>query len=201
VDGPEGIGHVAHAGGNGLGLIRLTVRRRRTALAVTAAALFVCATACGNDTHPAAQESSTSTTPSSAIAAPPPEAPLPAPEALTDVLYKLADTSIPGDQKVPLVEGATNDDAQKIDKFGKALADSGYNPLGFTAINIGWATNPPGNVTADVTVHSQNPAMTNGFTFPMEFKPLAGGGWQLSRTTADILLTYNQNPATPTPTG
>ena len=50
-------------------------------------------------------------------------------------------------------------------------------------------------------MHSQNPAMTNGFTFPMEFKPLPQGGWQLSQTTADILLTYNQNPATPTPTG
>jgi hypothetical protein len=169
-------------------------------LAVVAAALLVGVSACGNDTHPASgEQSSTSTTPSSAIAAP--EAPLPPPEALTDVLYKLADTSIPGDQKVPLVEGATNDDGPKIDKFGKALADSGYTPLGFTAVNIGWASNPPGNVTADVTVHSQNPAMTNGFTFPMEFKPVPGAGWQLSRTTADILLTFNQNPALPTPTG
>jgi hypothetical protein len=183
-------------------LIFVTARRRPAVLAAVAAALFVCAptiVACGNDTHPAAQEQSSTSTPSSAIAGSPQAAPLPPPEALTDVLYKLADTSIPGDQKVPLVEGATNDDAAKIDKFGKALADSGYNPLGFTAVNIGWASNPPDNVTADVTVHSQNPAMTNGFSFPMEFKPSPGGGWQLSRTTADILLTYNQNPATPTP--
>jgi hypothetical protein len=182
-------------------LIRLTLRRRPAVLAAVAAALLLGVPACGNDSHPASQESATSTTPPSAIAAPTPEAPLPPPEALTDVLYKLADTAIPGDQKVPLVEGATNDDAAKIDKFGKALADSGYTPLGFTAVNIAWASNPPANVTADVTVHSQNPAMTNGFTFPMEFKPLPGGRWQLSRTTADILLTYNQNPAMPTPTG
>jgi hypothetical protein len=175
------------------------VRRRLTVLAAVAAALLVCATACGEDSHPASQEPSTNPPPSVG-AAPTPEAPLPPPEALTDVLYKLADTSIPGDQKVPLVEGATNDDAQKFDKFGKALADSGYTPVGFTAQNIAWASSPPGNVTADVTVHSQNPAMTNGFTFPMEFKPVPGAGWQLSRTTAEILLTYNQNPATPTPT-
>jgi hypothetical protein len=129
---------------------------------------------------------------------PSPDAALPAPEALTDVLYRLADTSVPGDQKVPLVEGATNEDGPRLDKFGKALQDSGYTPLGFTAENIAWASSPAGDVTADVTVHSKNPAMTSGFTFPMEFKPAAGGTWQLSKTTADILLTFDQNPATPT---
>jgi hypothetical protein len=159
---------------------------------------------------PDANEGSTpSTTPSSALDGPPSGAPLPPPEALTDVLYKLTDTSIPDDQKLPLIEGSTGDDAAKIDKFGKALADSGYTPVGFTAENIAWASSPPGNVTADVSVHSQ--AMTNGFTFPMEFKPTPDGGWQLSRTTANILLTLDQNPAlptqsptqppTPTPTG
>lgn len=170
---------------------------------MVAAVLLACPpalAACGKDSHPAASESSATTTSSSAAASPAPETPLPPPEALTDVLYRLADTSIPGEQKVPLVEGATNDDAAKLDKFGKALADSGYTPVGFTAENIAWASSPAGNVATDVTVHSQNPAMTNGFTFPMEFKP-SGPGWQLSRTTADILLTFNQNPATPTPTG
>jgi hypothetical protein len=172
-------------------------------VAAVAAALFVwvpALAACGNDSHPAASESATGSATSSSLSARPPDAGLPPPEALTDVLYRLADTSVPGDQKVPLVEGATNDDGSKLDKFGKALQDSGYTPLGFTAENIAWASGPNGNVTADVTVHSQNPAMTNGFTFPMEFKPALGGGWQLSKTTADILLTFNQNPATPTPT-
>lgn len=175
-------------------------RRRPAALAAVAAALLLGVVACGNDTHPAASESSSpTTTASSVIAAPPPDVPLPPPEALTDVLYRLSDTSIPGDQKVDLVEGAGAGD-ERLDKFGKALADSGYTPVGFTAENIAWATDSPGNVTADVTVHSQNPAMANGFTFPMEFKPDGHGGWQLSKTTADILLTYNQNPALPTPT-
>jgi hypothetical protein len=171
-------------------------------VAAVAAALLACApalTACGKDSHPAASESSSATTSSAVVAAPAPEAPLPPPEALTDVLYRLADASVPGEQKVALVEGATSPDAANLDKFGKALQDSGYTPLGFTAENIAWASNPPGNVTSDVTVHSQNPAMSKGFTFPMEFTPAPGGGWQLARTTADILLTFNQNPATPTP--
>ena len=175
-------------------------RRRPTALAAVAAALLSGVVACGKDTHPAASESSSPTTTSSSVIAAPADAPLPPPEALTDVLYRLSDTSIPGDQKVDLIEGAGAGD-ERLDKFGKALQDSGYTPVGFTAENIAWATDSPGNVTADVTVHSQNPAMTNGFTFPMEFKQTPQGGWQLSKTTADILLTYNQNPATPTPTG
>ena len=175
------------------------------AVAATLLAFVPQLAACGNGSHRAASESSSASAPSSSVpATPPPTAELPPPEALTDVLYRLADASVPGDQKVPLVEGATNDDAAKLDKFGKALSDSGYAPLDFTAENVAWASSPPGNVTADVSVHSQNPAMTNGFTFPMEFKPAPGGGWQLSKTTADILLTFNlltfnQNPATPTP--
>jgi hypothetical protein len=173
-------------------------------VAAVAAALLVCApalAACGKDSHPAASDPASAIASSAVAPAPAPEAPLPPPEALTDVLYRLADTSVPGDQKIALVEGATSADAARLDKFGKALQDSGYTPLGFTAENIAWASSPPGNVTSDVTVHSQNTAMTNGFTFPMEFKPADGGAWQLSRTTADILLTFNQNPATPTPTG
>jgi hypothetical protein len=172
-------------------------------VAAVAATLLACVpalAACGKDSHPAASESASASTSSSVVAAPAPEAPLPPPEALTDVLYRLADASVSGDEKVALVEGATSADAAKLDKFGKALQDGGYTPLGFTAENIAWASSPRGNVTSDVTVHSQNPAMTNGFTFPMEFTSAPGGGWQLSRTTADILLTFNQNPATPTPT-
>jgi hypothetical protein len=183
-------------------LISLTVQRRPAVLAAVAAALLCVPVlaGCGKESHPAASETSSAATPpsSSVAAAPAPEAPLPAPEALTDVLYRLTDTSVPGEQKVPLVEGATNDDGATFDKFGKALVDSGYTPLSITAENIAWATSPAGNVTADVTLKSQNPATPNAFTFPMEFKP-SGPGWQLSRTTADILLTFNQSPATPTP--
>lgn len=181
------------------------------ALALVAATLFVFVpglTACGGKSHPAASQSVTSMT-TSAAAAPEPAAPLPPPEVLTDVLYKLADTSVPGALKVNLIEGATVDNAAQIDKFGKALQDNQYTPLGFTAENIAWSNTTPGNVTADVAVHSENPSLGGGFTFPMEFRPFEGG-WQLARTTADILLTLGQNqaaapaspaPAPPTPTG
>jgi hypothetical protein len=154
--------------------------------------------ACGESTRPAAPESSTTTTtPSSIIATPRPNAPLPAPEALTDVLYKLADPAVPGVQKVGLVENATPDQAGTFDKFTKALSDSGLLPLDITAQNIAWATDSPGSVTADVTLRGQNQG-SQAFTFPMKFTPAPQGAWQLSRTTADILLTYGQNSATPT---
>jgi len=115
---------------------------------------------------------------------------------LTGVLYQLSDTAVPADQKVPLVEGANAGNAGQIDRFGKALLDNQYTPLGFTAENIAWSSNSPGHVTADVTVHSENPALGGGFTFPMEFVQ-GPNGWQLSRKTADILLTLGQNPAPP----
>jgi hypothetical protein len=125
---------------------------------------------------------------------PPPDAPLPVAEELTDVLYKLADPNIPGDQKLDLVEGAT--DANAINAFAKALQDSGIAPIDVIVQNIAWASSPRGHVTADVTISGPNTAGLPAF--PMEFTPRSQGGWQLSRTTAGILLTYGQNPATPT---
>ncbi len=174
-------------------------------MAVVATALL-CAAACGEHAHPALSESSSTTTTASAPqAAPSPNAPLPSPDALSDLLTKLADPAVPADQKVGLVEGATPDDADKFNKFVKALQDNGYLPIGVTAENIAWSNYQPGNVTADVTIHSQ--AMTTGFTYPMEFKSTPDGGWQLSRTTAETLLTFGQNspkstsapPASPSP--
>lgn len=154
--------------------------------------------ACNRDADSAENsKGDTPTTTSLVMAVQPPDAPLPPPEVLTDVLYKLSDTAVPGDQKAGLVEGATPDNAAQIDKFGKALQDSAYTPLGFTAENIAWAGDTPGGVTADVTVHSENPELGGGFTFPMEFIQSLNG-WQLSRRTADIFLTLGQNP---TPTG
>jgi hypothetical protein len=156
-------------------------------------------TACDKKPNdPAASATADAPAPSLAGPAENSTAPLPAPEVLTDVLYKLADTSIPGEQKVPLVEAATADQGAQLDKFGKALADSGYTPLGFTATDIAWSDTSPGNVSANVTVHSENPALKNGFTFPMEFRPYFGT-WQLSRKTADMLLALGSSP-TPTPT-
>src|SRR5258708_16615619 len=54
-----------------------------------------------------------------------PTAPLPAPEALTDVVARLSDPAVPGSDKVNLVEAATPETAGNLDKFGNALRDGG----------------------------------------------------------------------------
>jgi hypothetical protein len=124
---------------------------------------------------------------------------LPAPEALTDVLYRLSDPEVAGADKLALVEGAKPADAATIDKFATALRDGGYLPLNLDAADLSWSDRYPGNVTADVTVNTANPE-TGAFSFPMEFKP-HDGGWQLSQETAKTLLAFGKahTSAAPTP--
>lgn len=174
----------------------------RSRIAVIAALAAVLALpGCGHPpAEPAAEPPLTATT----TVAPAPTAPLPAPEALTDVLYRLSDPEVAGTEKVPLIEGAKPADAETIDKFATALKDGGYLPLNLEAAGVGWSDRYPGNVTADVTVNTANPA-TGGFFFPMEFKANGAGGWQLSQATAKTLLAFGKaqqssaNPAPPTP--
>jgi hypothetical protein len=129
-----------------------------------------------------------------------PVAPLPAPDALTAVLARLADPAVPGTEKLNLVEGATPDSAAKLDKFSNALRDGGYLPLTFTANDLAWSDKNPSNVMATVSVNTAQPNR-GVFTFPMEFTPSAAvtGGWQLSKRTADMLLALNnsQSPSPP----
>jgi hypothetical protein len=124
------------------------------------------------------------TTPA-AVGAPPRQAALPAPEALALVISTLGDTSVPGEQKVGLVQYATVDDESTLIKFGEALKDSGYVPLTVTATDLKWSA-IPGNVSTSVTISSPNPA-ANPFTYPMEFSP-ARDAWQLTQKSADQLL-------------
>lgn len=58
-------------------------------------------------------------------------APLPPPNALTDVLARMADANIPGADKLDLVENATPADGAAMDKFATALRDGGYAPATF----------------------------------------------------------------------
>lgn len=127
----------------------------------------------------------------------PPTAPVPPPDALTDVLYRLADPSVPGTDKLILIEGATPDSAPALDKFANALLDGGYAPMTFTARDIAWSDRRAGDVVATVDVTTPNPG-TSGFTFPMEFKPHQGG-WQLSQQTADMLLAFSTSQPAPAP--
>lgn len=155
----------------------------------TAVAAVLALSGCGGHppVEPAAEVPLTTET------TPPPEPPasaLPAPEALTDVLYRLSDPEIPGAEKVNLIEGAKPTDAGTIEKFATALRDGGYLPLNLEAAGVGWSDRNPGNVSSDVTVNTANPD-TASFSFPMEFTP-HDGGWQLSQETAKTLLAFGK---------
>ncbi|MBU8817050.1 hypothetical protein [Mycolicibacterium goodii] len=175
-----------------------------SAATVTVAALGL--SGCGSDDRRADEPVAVPST--SAVVttpAPPPAHPLPAPEALTGVLYRLADVNIPGADKIGLVEQATPDDAEALDKFGRALADNGFTPLNFEATDLAWSENDTGNVVATIHVTAGEGDQPGMFTFPMEFTP-NGPDWQLTRHTADMLLEMGavaDRPAdqpTPSPT-
>jgi len=132
---------------------------------------------------------------SSPLTAPP--TPLPPPEALTDVLSRLADPSVPGINKINLVEGATPESAATVDKFTNALRDNGYQPMTFVADNIAWSDKNPSDAMATITVKTAR-ANNGVFTFPMEFTP-SQGGWQLSKRTAQMLLALGNSSGMTTP--
>ncbi len=131
------------------------------------------------------------------IVAAPPTAPLPPPDALIDVLNRLADPNVPGSNKVGLVEGATGESAVILDNFTNALRDNGYLLMTFVATDVAWSDKNPSHVRATVTVNTAQ-ANNGKFTFPMEFTPFQGG-WQLSRRTAEMLLALGNSALGPTP--
>jgi hypothetical protein len=171
--------------------------RRLTAVLSTAAIAAVLGLpGCSNDEDNAAPKASappTSASPSAAAA--PQVAPLPAPDALSGVLYRLADAAVPGPQKLNLVEGATPESAAVFDQFANALINGGYTPVKFEVREVNWSDRDPADVVANVDVTSSN---SHGprFAFPMEFKPYQGG-WQLSARTADVLLAFRTDTAEP----
>jgi hypothetical protein len=144
---------------------------------------------------PPAAPSTTSMSPSPPAA--PQTPPVPPPKALTDVLYRLADASVPGIDKLNLVENATPDDAPALDQFATALLDGGFAPTNFDATDIAWSDRDDRDVTATINVTTPNPGV-RGFSFPMEFKPYRGG-WQLSQRTAALLLAFDSSRASPSP--
>jgi hypothetical protein len=119
-------------------------------------------------------------------------APLPPATALTDLMSRLADPNVPGTDKVALVQYGTPADAAALDRFGKALHDSGYAPLTFDATDLMWAQGKPGNVIANITMKPGGPqGPDKDLNFPMEFAPQQDS-WQLTRQTADLLLQMGQ---------
>lgn len=153
---------------------------------------------CGAEPVPPMPEPSVTAASGSANPSEAPQAPLPAPEALTGILAKLADPSVPGEQKVALVQYATPEDGAALDRFARATVDGGLAPLTFQAADLTWSPTDYGDVVATVTVSSANPAPeARPFTFPMQFT-LDEGAWQLTRVTADQLLELGPVPAGPT---
>lgn len=173
----------------------------RHVLAVLSVATAVAAFGLSGCSHshstavPAITSSTTSVSPGPAAAALTP--PVPPPQALTDVLYRLADPSVPGTQKLSLVEGATPDDAGALDRFATALLDGGFAPMNFAADDIAWSDRDPADVSATIHVTTPNPGV-GAFSFPMEFKAYQGG-WQLSKQTAAMLLAFGNSQASTSP--
>jgi uncharacterized lipoprotein YbaY len=174
---------------------------RRSRAAVLGAVTLVAAlglSGCSDDKSSA--PSPTAFTPSSPPTVSPTEtgAPLPPPTALTDLMSRLADPNVPGPDKVGLIQDGTPADAAALDRFGKALRDSGYAPLTFEAADLTWAQDQPGNVMANITIKASGTQAGRDLEFPMEFSPQQDS-WQLTRQTTDLLLQMGQQPtATPT---
>lgn len=168
--------------------ICVTLAKATTLFAAVALALTGCS--------PDETKNSSSTTPSNApaptsLSSAPPPAALPTPEALTDVLARLADPAVPGADKLNLVEGANQETAAALDRFTTASRDGGYLPMTFAANDIAWSDKNPSDVVAMVVVTTANPERPV-FTFPMEFTRFQGG-WQLSKRTAETLLALQKS--------
>ena len=173
------------------------MRQRPTVIPLVAVAFLgvIGTAACDSGPPPASSEApSTTTVPAPAA---PVSSPLPPPQALTDVLVRLSDPAVPGADKIALVELATADDAAALDKFGRALADNGALPLTFDATDLKWSETEAGNVVATVNVTTANKP-PGKFSFPMEFTPVRDR-WQLTRTTADLLLDFGEGATASTP--
>jgi hypothetical protein len=171
--------------------------RHRTAVlsaATIVAALGLCG--CSSDEHGASTESEPAPTSATATSTPVAQvAPLPPPDDLAKVLYRLADPAVPGSQKLNLVQGATADSAAVFDQFANALLNGGFAPMKVDVRDVAWSDRDPADVVANVNVTSPNPHGPR-FAFPMEFTPIQGG-WQLSARTADVLLAYSPAQVSP----
>lgn len=177
-------------------------RVRRTVLVLSAATTVAALGLSGcSEPSPPAVSPSVETSPPPSVGMPVPAVPapggppLPPGSALIDVMSRLSDPAIPGDQKIALVEQSTPDEAPSLDRFGIALRDNGSLPLAFETRDLAWSQANPGNVVATVVIRTANP-QGGEFVYPMEFVP-AAGSWQLTRQTADLLLQLDDGTAPP----
>jgi hypothetical protein len=156
---------------------------------------------CSDHTESKSAQSPFEQSPTAQAPPEPAAAALPTPDALTDVLYRLADPAVKGTDKLQLVEATTPDDAASIDKFATALRDGGFTPLMLTATEIRWSDRQPGDALASIDITTPDPTNQGKFTLPMEFHQ-DKGAWQLSRDTGNMLLAFGNarggaSPASP----
>ena len=168
-----------------IGMLRLV----RTAGAATAVAAFGVSGCAADRAAPPSAPTEVLAQPARPPAAPTPadSGPLPAPEALADILYRLADPGIPGNEKLPLVQDAAGPDAAALDTFATALRDNGFSPMTITASDIGWSPEQPGEVVATIEFAAADTDDPAEFSFPMGFRR-TDAGWQLTRDTAEELF-------------
>ncbi|MDH6246136.1 hypothetical protein [Mycobacterium sp. OTB74] len=163
----------------------LAVRTALIVAAVVTTGLSGCSKHVEPPVDPASQSQLTASAHTPAAAAP-----LPAADVLTGVLARLADPSIPVEQKIGLIQYGTVQDRGPVNSFTKALHDNGFDPMNVTATDLAWSASSPGNIVATVTM-SSSVTPQKSFTFPMEFSPLRDT-WQLSRQTANMLLAFGK---------
>lgn len=178
---------------------RLITRVHRTCAVALGAATIVAAlglSGCGGDSSSAPIPTTFALSKPPTVPAPPLDtgAPLPPPTTLTDLMNRLADPAVPGSDKVGLVQYGTPADGGALDRFAKALHDSGYAPLIFVASDLTWAQDQPGNILGNVTIKANGPHASKDLKFPMEFSP-EQNSWQLTRKTADMLLQIGNKPS------
>ncbi|KLO26431.1 hypothetical protein [Mycobacterium haemophilum] len=179
---------------------RWTHRTLFIAVSATAAGAVLGFAGCSHSDSGTSSSAVPTTAPGISSPLAPPAAALPAPEALTDVLNRLADPNVSGIDKVPLIEGATPDSAATLDKFSNALRDNGYLPMTFAANNIARSDKNPSDVLATISVNTAQ-ANNGVFSFPMEFTPCPPPqeGWQLSKRTAEMLLEFGNSSGLTSP--
>lgn len=181
-------------------LARRTVLARSAATLVAALGLGACGQPGQSDDPTVASAPAAATSSSTGLPDPIPDSPggppLPPSTALVDVMARLSDPAVPGNEKITLIERGTPAEAAGLDRFATALRDNGSLPLTFEARDLAWSQSAPGNVLATVVVRTAKPG--GEFTYPMEFAQTAGS-WQLTRQTADQLLQLGPEPGAPTP--
>lgn len=173
-------------------VFRMRIRWALAAVAVTVTAgLSGCARPAPAPVDPASAPTTAETPP----AAQP--APLPDPGALIAVLVQLTDPAVPGAAKLHLIEGAGGADEARLDSFTMALQDTRSLPLTFDVHDLAWSDRHPGHVRGGVDMVAP-PPKGGLLAFPMEFAPTPEG-WQLTRDSADTLLTLGPDQPPPAP--